>query len=163
MALSFLLPSKNILWYYVEYFTEFTVLSYQLIHLYSMTIPLQNRNIRVPVPFSPAHKATQWSENSACLWSVFLWGWRSCTYSKAQAVFKTQNLIFLLLWVQVICTVCLPSSNEVKLLQCLLSYQHQSHDNILEAGEVNKAHGSGSMLSFPYCRWVRLGCLKVFS
>lgn len=163
MALSFLLPSKNILWYYVEYFTEFTVLSYQLIHLYSMTIPSQNRNIHVPVPFSPAHKATQWSENSACLWSVFLWGWRSCTYSKAQAVFKTQNLIFLLLWVQVICTVCLPSSNEVKLLQCLLSYQHQSHDNILEAGEVNKAHGSGSMLSFPYCRWVRLGCLKVFS
>lgn len=163
MALSFLLPSKNILWYYVEYFTEFTVLSYQLIHLYSMTIPLQNRNIRVSVPFSPAHKATQWSENSACLWSMFLWGWRSCTYSKAQAVFKTQNLIFLLLWVQVICTVCLPSSNEVKLLQCLLSYQHQSHDNILEAGEVNKAHGSGSMLSFPYCRWVRLGCLKVFS
>lgn len=163
MALSFLLPSKNILWYYVEYFTQLTVLSYQLIHLYSMTIPLQNRNIRVSVPFSPAHKATQWSENSACLWSVFLWGWRSCTYSKAQAVFKTQNLIFLLLWVQVICTVCLPSSNEVKLLQCLLSYQHQSHDNILEAGEVNKAHGSGSMLSFPYCRWVRLGCLKVFS
>lgn len=162
--MSLLLPSKNILWYYVEYFTEFTVLiSYQLIHLYSMTIPLQNRNIGVSVPFSPAHKASQWSENSGCLWSMFLCGWRPCMYSKAQAVFKTQNLIFLFLWVQVICTACLPSSNEVKLLQRLLSYQHQSHDNILEAGEVNKPHGPGSMLSLPYCRWVSLGCLKVFS
>lgn len=115
------------------------------------------------MPFSPAHKASQWSENSACLWSVFSWGWRSCKYFKAQAVFKTQNLIFLFLWVQTICSACLPSSNEVKLLQCLLSYQHQSNDNILEAGEVNKPHGQGSMLSFPYCRWVSLGCLKVFS